>query len=747
MFKNMGISARLNALVAIFSVAVVALVALGYSAVSGLSATQEDLSGLATLRAAAQTVQYDFANFNGWQTAYAFDVTRDGPSSAADTADSRKAFLDAVSATREHVATLKRLSSGRSESDRALLNSVTAGLDKFMQVDDQIIKLYRTGSVTSRHEADALVLGQEITIFNGAVDSLNTFADTLAKDQARAVSDASASSTRTTWLDIALGTVVLAVVVTVSLVIGRSIRRPLMQLAESSDKMARGDFDFDVDTSRQDEGGRALAALDRMKRTLTGLIDELNRLSAEHDKGDIDVRIDAQQFDGGYRTMAVGVNEMVEGHIALNHKAMAVVTAFGDGDFDAALEKFPGKKAFINDTVEQVRANLKALLADTELLVGAAMRGELSTRADADRHRGGFRDIVAGINNTLDAVIGPLNEVSRVLLAMANGDLTQTIPTEYHGQLEQLRQATNDTVAKLSGMVTEVIASADQLASASAQVSSASQSLSQSATEQAAGVEETTTSVEQMAASVNQNSDNAKVTDGIAAKAAQQATEGGQAVEQTVQAMKDIAAKIAIIDDIAFQTNMLALNATIEAARAGEHGKGFAVVATEVGKLAERSQIAAQEIGQLAGDSVATAERAGTLLGEIVPSIGKTSNLVQEIAAASAEQTAGVTQINKAMGQMSTITQQNASSSEQLAATSEEMTGQANTLQQLMQFFTVTRGRQQSGPATAGTGTAVLARNRARPEAGRVPAGSVIPGQVRPGTAPAPVDEAKFERF
>jgi methyl-accepting chemotaxis protein len=141
---------------------------------------------------------------------------------------------------------------------------------------------------------------------------------------------------------------------------------------------------------------------------------------------------------------------------------------------------------------------------------------------------------------------------------------------------------------------------------------------------------------------------------------------------------------------------MLALNATIEAARAGEHGKGFAVVATEVGKLAERSQIAAAEIGELASGSVRTAEQAGSLLDTIVPSIRRTSDLVQEIAAASAEQTAGVGQINNAMARMSQITAQNASSSEELAATAEEMTSQTAHLRQMMRFFSTGDGQRPS---------------------------------------------------
>ncbi|MDP9125522.1 MAG: methyl-accepting chemotaxis protein, partial [Pseudomonadota bacterium] len=131
---------------------------------------------------------------------------------------------------------------------------------------------------------------------------------------------------------------------------------------------------------------------------------------------------------------------------------------------------------------------------------------------------------------------------------------------------------------------------------------------------------------EQMTASISQNTENAKITDGMATKAATEATEGGEAVRATVVAMKQIAQKIGIIDDIAYQTNLLALNAAIEAARAGEHGKGFAVVAAEVRKLAERSQVAAQEIGTVASSSVELAEKAGRLLDMIVPNIRKTSD-------------------------------------------------------------------------------------------------------------------------
>jgi methyl-accepting chemotaxis protein len=280
-----------------------------------------------------------------------------------------------------------------------------------------------------------------------------------------------------------------------------------------------------------------------------------------------------------------------------------------------------------------------------------------------------------------------INDVVRVMGAMAQGDLTQTITKPYQGSFGEMKEYVNETVSKLSQVVTEVNGSAESLAGASEEVSSTAQSLSQAASEQAAGVEETSASMEQMTASISQNTENAKITDGMATKAASEATEGGEAVRATVIAMKQIAQKIGIIDDIAYQTNLLALNAAIEAARAGEHGKGFAVVAAEVRKLAERSQVAAQEIGTVASNSVELAEKAGRLLDTIVPNIRKTSDLVQEITAASEEQSSGVGQINAAVTQLSQTTQQNASSSEELAATAEEMSSQAEQLQQAMSFF------------------------------------------------------------
>jgi methyl-accepting chemotaxis protein len=489
---------------------------------------------------------------------------------------------------------------------------------------------------------------------------------------------------------------ILVLMIVIGFIITKGIVTGLNKSVSVAEAIARGDLSSDVAVTSQDEIGQLQGAMKTMLESLKGFIADMNHMSHEHDAGDIDVTMGADKFQGDFRTMASGVNAMVGGHIAMNKKAMAVFKEFGEGNFEAPMEQLPGKKVFINQTIEQVRRNLKAVSADTRQLIGAAAEGKLDYRADASKHKGEYHTIVQGINTTLDNIILPLNEAISVLQAMEKGDLTKTVDGHYKGQLEDFKQTVNNTIEKISQVVAEVRNSADGIASASEQVSSTAQSLSQATNEQAASVEETSASVEQMSASINQNTENSKVTEGISAKAAADANEGGAAVQQTVAAMKSIANKISIIDDIAYQTNLLALNAAIEAARAGEHGKGFAVVAAEVRKLAERSQVAAQEIGELAESSVGTAEKAGKLLEEMVPNINKTSDLVQEITAASQEQSSGASQINVAMNQMSQITQQNASGSEELAATAEEMSGQAEQLQELIGFFSISNSDSSS---------------------------------------------------
>ena len=292
----------------------------------------------------------------------------------------------------------------------------------------------------------------------------------------------------------------------------------------------------------------------------------------------------------------------------------------------------------------------------------------------------------------------PLQDVVSVVETISSGDLTKAVTVDRNDEIGRLFAAMARMTGKLNEMIGEVRMGAGSVSTAATQVASSASSVSQGTSEQAAAVEQVTSSMEEMNASITQNAENSRKMEQMARKGAQDATQSGQAVLEAVSAMKSIAEKIAVIEEIAYQTNMLALNAAIEAARAGEHGRGFAVVAGEVRNLAERCRTAAQEIGGLAASNVQIAERSGGLLNELVPAIQKTADLVQEVAATSGEQAAGVSQINRAIGQVGLVTQRNAAGAEELSSTAEELASQAEALQDMISFFRVSAlGDHRSG--------------------------------------------------
>ena len=302
------------------------------------------------------------------------------------------------------------------------------------------------------------------------------------------------------------------------------------------------------------------------------------------------------------------------------------------------------------------------------------------------------------------SITRPIASAVTATTRIANGDLVTPIDVSGNDEIAHLLQALAAMREKLSAAIGNVQTGAVTIASASSEIAAGNLDLSSRTEQQAGSLEETAATMEQLTGTVKQNADNAGQANQLAKSASETAKKGGMAVAQVVATMDSISTSskkivdiIAVIDSIAFQTNILALNAAVEAARAGEQGRGFAVVAAEVRNLAQRSAAAAKDIKSLIGESVMQVTQgtelvndAGKTMGDIVESVKRVTDIMGEIAAASIEQRSGIEQVNQALTEMDSVTQQNAALVEEAAAAAESLQNQAASLAEAVSLFQIT---------------------------------------------------------
>jgi methyl-accepting chemotaxis protein len=529
---------------------------------------------------------------------------------------------------------------------------------------------------------------------------------------------------------------------------------PLNHSAQMVDQISKGEIPAKITDVRNGDFNVLKNNLNACIDGLGGLV-ETNAVLQRMANNDFTVDVKGS-YSGIFAEVATATNQAEQRVRSANRACVDVAK----GDYKDVLAEFKevGKRSendtFIPGFIQMMEA-IDSLVTDARILSKAAVEGKLSTRADATRHKGEYGKVIQGMNDTLDALVEPLNmaaqkveriskgdippitandrkgdfialhdnlnalgaamnEITAAAEEIANGNLTVTL--RERSEKDTLMQALKSMVSGLTRTVSDIRGIAGEVSAASQSISTASVQVSKGASSQAAAAEEASSSMEEMVSNIKQNADNAQQTDKIANKSSKDAAESGKSVLEAVAAMKEIASKISIIEEIARQTNLLALNAAIEAARAGEHGKGFAVVAAEVRKLAERSQKAAGEINQLSATTLRVSEKSGEMLDKLVPDIQRTAELVQEITAASKEQDTGAEQINKALQQLEQVIQQNASAAEEMASTTEELTGQSDQLVSALSFFQTgdEDGRRKGGPARQ-QAKAAPARAEARP--------------------------------
>jgi methyl-accepting chemotaxis protein len=627
---------------------------------------------------------------------------------------------------RDLKAVLEVLQSAVAEGDKAKLNDANTLAKEFRQDADALAALPGQNDGKTLHadfdayldsalNASSVMLGNkagdatsaiaQMQRLHGIVDAAVTVATAKARDDFKASLDAGSSGIRQImWTTVAGALLIIAGLMLLSHFIVGGLWRQLGGDPENArvfaDKIAAGDLTAEIELAPNDTRS-LMAALKAMAGRLNCVIAGQTEMSREHDKGNIDYRIDDTMLPGTYRELAHMNNELVDAHIKATSLLVDVLQHYGRGDFSLDMPQLPGKKGDLTRAAGEAKKNLLAINMELKRLVDAATGGDFAARGDGSAFQNVYREMINGMNQVMTACETGITDVGRVLESLARGDLRAEMHGDHHGQFAQLQSDANSTVAKLTEIITQIKDSSGSIDVAAREISEGNNNLSERTEHQAASLEETASSMEQITAAVKQNAENANRANELAIGASNVAIKGGQVVTRVVDTMSSIEKSsrkivdiISVIDNIAFQTNILALNAAVEAARAGEQGRGFAVVATEVRNLAQRTATAAKEIKELIGESVekvgagtVLVDTAGQTMNEIVDAIKRVTDIMREITSASADQSSGIESVNMAIAQIDQSTQQNAALVEEAAAAAKSLEEQAESLFQTVAIF------------------------------------------------------------
>ncbi|MCD0246449.1 MCP four helix bundle domain-containing protein [Xanthomonas melonis] len=555
-------------------------------------------------------------------------------------------------------------------NEKAILERIKSIEQRTMPLIAQV-RASREAEDTSN--AEQQLLQQARPAFIDWLASINAFIDLQEAKNRAAAKDAVATARGFAMLMVLSTVVALLLGAAIAFLLTRSVVLPLRQSLQLAQRISQGDLRSTDIGARNDESGQLLRAMQQMQRRLQEVISAQRDMAARHDAGQISYRTDAQRFPGEYGHMVQDTNALVDAHVQTQLRMTEVMGRYAVGDLAPEIEHYPGEKAIITTTMQQVKQNLRAINAQIHALTQAACAGDFALRGQPEAFEHDFRLMVENLNTMMATADTNLARFSELLRAIADGDLTVRMSGNFHGVFAAMRDDANSTVHRLTDIVTQIQTTSNSIGFAAEDIASGNQELARRSEQQAASLEETAASMEELTSTVKQNAEHAGRANQLALGAAAIASQGRDVVGQVIATMtgiedasKRIADIISVIDGIAFQTNILALNAAVEAARAGEQGRGFAVVASEVRTLSHRSSDAAKEIKRLIDDSVqrvadgsALVHKAGTTMGEVVTSVQHVTDIMGHISAASQEQAGGIEQVTHTIAQMDETTQQN----------------------------------------------------------------------------------------